>query len=59
MLLVIGAFLAMKRCLWSYSQHEGEMSAEQMVEGARSAVDFHLLVNRRSWGEIAEGNEGP
>ena len=35
----------MTKCLWQYDRSKFEMAAEQRVEGARSIVDFHALVN--------------
>jgi hypothetical protein len=43
-LLEHGVFLAAGECLWQYDQLKFRTRVEQKVEGVRSVVDFHALV---------------
>ena len=44
-MLAVGVFKAAARCLWQYDRSKFKKTAEQKVVGAKSAVDFHILVN--------------
>ena len=44
-LLTLGVSTAAVACLFEYDQSNFEMTFEQKVEGARSVVDFHALVD--------------
>jgi len=44
-LLILGVSKAAAECLFEYDQSNFEMTLEQRVEGARSVVDFHALVD--------------
>jgi hypothetical protein len=44
-LLILGVSTAAVACLFEYDQSNFEMTLEQRVEGVRSVVDFHTLVD--------------
>ncbi len=46
-LLDLGVYMATEKCLWIYGGHDFDAPSEERVDGARSAVDFHVEVDHQ------------